>query len=395
MKRSDKMSTVGIVAEFNPLHTGHEYLIKEAKKLGNVVCVISSNFVQRGDTAIYDKRIRAKSALLCGCDICIELPVLWSMSTAQNFALGAVSNLINMGCDTIAFGSECGDIDELTALSCIIESDEFKNHLSSELKKGITFAKARENAVRLCGGNYKLLSGANNNLAIEYIAVAKKIKPDISFFTVKRIGAEHDSKNEDAFVCASFIREKIKENLLSETKNYIPDIIYELFEKSPYSDINRLENAILAVLRTRSKEDLKNLPDVSEGIENRLYSAIKVSSDMVSLYNELKVKRYTLARIRRLVISAFLGLGNSLFMKSPPYIRILGFNKTGEQILKNSSNTSTVPVITKVSDIDSLSQEAKLVFETECRATDLYNLSLNVPSKSGTEFTEKIIKMEC
>jgi predicted nucleotidyltransferase len=288
------MKITGITAEYNPLHNGHIYHMEESKRITGcdaLIVAMSGDFVQRGEPAIFDKWERAAKAVEQGADLVLEIPQVYACSSAEFFARGAVSVLAGLGvCDFIAFGSECGDIDELTALSCIIESDEFKNHLSSELKKGITFAKARENAVRLCGGNYKLLSGANNNLAIEYIAVAKKIKPDISFFTVKRIGAEHDSKNEDVFVCASFIREKIKENLFSETKNYIPDIIYELFEKSPYSDINRLENAILAVLRTRSKEDLKNLPDVSEGIENRLYSAIRVSSDIDSLYNELIVE---------------------------------------------------------------------------------------------------------
>ena len=127
------MSTVGIIAEFNPLHKGHEYLISEAKKLGSVVCVISGNFVQRGETAIAEKRVRAKAALIAGADIVLELPVLWSMSTAQNFALGGVSALWYAGCDTLMFGSECGNVDELIKTADILESDEFSKNIESPI----------------------------------------------------------------------------------------------------------------------------------------------------------------------------------------------------------------------------------------------------------------------
>ena len=144
------MAVVGIIAEFNPFHTGHKYLLDAAKKKGTVVCALSGNFVQRGDVAFSEKRKRAEAALLCGADLVATLPVCWSMSTAQNFALGGVSVLKECGCDTIMFGSECGNVDTLLETADVLESEAFKEELGKELKKGITFAAARQKAIVNC-----------------------------------------------------------------------------------------------------------------------------------------------------------------------------------------------------------------------------------------------------
>ena len=169
------MSNFGIICEFNPLHKGHEYLITEARKKGQVICVISGNFVQRGDTAIAEKAVRTEAALNCGADLVIELPVLWSMSTAQNFALGGVSALEFAGCDNLIFGSECGDVSRLTKTADILSSPLFPQILSKYTSNGITFAKARGNAAIELGADSDILTGANNNLAIEYILAARSI----------------------------------------------------------------------------------------------------------------------------------------------------------------------------------------------------------------------------
>ncbi len=387
------MSVTGIIAEFNPLHKGHEYLIKAAKKQGAVICVISSNFVQRGDTAITEKRLRAKAALDCGADLVLELPVLWSMSTAQNFALGGVSALNFAGCDKIMFGSECGDIKSLEKASKMLSLPEFSERLAEYIKTGITFAAAREKAALDCGAD-NVFSGANNNLAIEYISAARKLGANLEFETLKRIGAKHDSLLEDEFVSASLLREKFLKGDFEFCRKYMPENSFKTLDSDNLSDINRLENAILAALRTKSLEELSRLPDISEGVENKLFSAIRLAVSLDALYNEIKVKRYTLARIRRLVLSAFLGFDNSFFMKPLPYLRILGFNKTGQALLKDISKTCPVPIITRTSDAEKLSASAKKVFETECRATDLYCLSLKKPLECGLEYKYKIIKTE-
>lgn len=388
------MSVVGIVAEFNPLHKGHEYLISEAKKQGLVVVVMSGNFVQRGDPAIAEKRIRTEAALRCGADLVVELPVLWSMSTAENFALGAVSILENMGCDKIMFGSECGNIESLIKAADILLSDSFSKKLAGELKKGITFAVAREAAAKELGCQGNILSKPNNNLAIEYIKAAKKIGADIEFLTVKRIGADHDSSEEAEFVSASLLREKLRLGDFDFCSKYMSKNALALFTQDTVSDIRRIDRAVLSVLRTKTLDDLKNLPDVSEGIENKLLSAIRLAESLDDLYNRLKVKRYTMARIRRLVLWGFIGADNSFFMKSPPYIRVLGFNKFGEAQLKIGAKKSDVPVVTRAADIKQLDCNAQKVFDTECRATDLFGLTLKKPLECGLEYISKIIKTE-
>lgn len=386
------MFLTGVIAEFNPLHKGHEYLLKKAGEKGPVICVISGNFVQRGETAIAEKRIRTKAALMCGADLVLELPVLWSMSTAQNFALGGVSALHYAGCDRIMFGSEKGDVEELKKASDILHYPDFSMYLEKELKKGITFAAARQLAAEKCGLDGKILEGPNNNLGLEYIGAAKILGSDVQFETVGRKGAGHDSPHESEFVSASFIRQKLKKGE-SITEKYMPKEIINLFRDN-ISDMNKLEKAILGVLRTKTIEDLRKLPDISEGIENKILSNITLSGSLEELYNGIKVKRYTLARIRRLVLSAFIGADNTFFMKPLPYIRVLGFNKTGQELLADRLSKSPVPVIAKTKDINNLDSVSKKVFETECRATDLFGLSLDNPLPCGLEYTSKIITLE-
>ncbi len=393
LQRSDNLDVLGIIAEFNPLHNGHKYLINEAKKHGTVICAISGNFVQRGDTAIFEKRLRAKAALACGADIVVELPVCYSMSTAQNFALGVVSILAALGCNSLMFGSECGDVDALVKTSEILSSDNFSKALPSYLEKGLTFAKARQCAAEDCGAPKGILEGANNNLAIEYITAARNINCKMSFKTVKRIGAMHDSGNlSGAFASASAIRETIKTSGISTCRKYLPIEAYEVFKTADYSDISNLETAIISALRSKRKSDFKYLPDLSEGLENKLYSAVRATCALDELYEDMKVKRYTLARIRRLVLSAFLGLDNRLFMKTPPYIRVLGFNKTGEKHLRAVKPTSFIPVIMRANEIEALGDDAQYMFEIENRTTDVYALSLKKPFDCGLEYTARLIK---
>lgn len=386
------MSAVGIIAEFNPLHKGHEYLLKEAKKHGTVVCVLSGNFVQRGDTAVVDKRVRAKMALECGADVVLELPVCWSMSTAQNFALGGVSLLKEAGCDKIIFGSECGNIEKLLKTAEILISKEFSSVLEKELKKGVTFAAAREKAAVKLGAEKGILSKPNNNLAIEYIIAAKTLGYTLEFLTVKRKGADHDSTQINEFVSASLLREWLYNGDFDSAKAFMSQKAFSLLNANEISDIKRLETAILAVLRTKTLEELSKLPDVSEGLHNKLFAAIRTATTLEEVYGAVKVKRYTLARIRRIVLSAFLGLDNTFFMKSVPYLRVLGFNKAGEKFLKGSIKKSTLPIIVRAADIKKASADAQTVFETEAKATDLFALSTKVPLVCGLEYTAKLIK---
>ena len=395
MRRSEILSVTGIIAEFNPLHTGHALLLERAKERGTVVAVMSGNFVQRGDLAIAEKRVRARAALLSGADLVLELPVAYSMSTAQNFALGGVSALNAVGCDSLIFGSESGDITELAAACEILNTKEFSERLNIHLSTGMTFAAARENAACDLGLKKGVLSGANNNLAVEYMCAAKNIGAYFEFVTLKRQGAGHDSPEvSGGYASASNIRERLLSGDYDFCRSYISESVFSLLQPSNIADIRRIEKAVLAVLRTRTLNELKSLPDISEGIENKLFSAIRVATSLDDLYNRVKVKRYTLARIRRLALSALIGLDSTFFMKQPPYIRVLGFNERGMTLLKERSGNSAIPVVTRVSEIKKLSEPALKLFETECRATDLFALALPTPAPCGLEYTSKIIKTE-
>ncbi len=388
------MSAVGIIAEFNPLHTGHKRLIDHAHTIGDtVVCAISGNFVQRGDVAILSKYQRAKFALLSGADIVAEMPVLWSMSTAQNFALCGVWQLYNLGCEKIVFGSECGDIAVLKNAADILKSDGFFEKVTEKAKSGVTFAVAREAVAAEMGVDPLLLRGANNNLGIEYILAAKKLNLPIEFHTIKRLGAGHDSNEiDDGFVSSSFIREELFKGNIGYTERFMPKEIRGIINDEHIANINRLKNAILYSLRTKTVDDFKNLPDISEGLENKIYFSVRVATSLDELYNAIKTKRYTLARIRRLVLSAFLGFDNQFFMTTPPYVRVLGFDANGLEHLKKPQGV--IPIITRALQIKNLDEDAQKIFDIECRATDTYNLALGKPIQCGSEQRMKILKKE-
>lgn len=329
-------------------------------------------------------------ALKCGADIVLELPILWSMSTAQNFALGAVWQLYQAGCDEIIFGSECGDIKRHEAIAEILLSDEFSAQISEEVKKGITFAVARQKAIKNLGGDEPLLENPNDNLGIEYIVAAKKLHLDIKFSCVKRQGIGHDKGAKDGFASASYIREAVKKEELEDLAEYMPNESLSLLKNADISDMSLLERAILSSLRLMKKEEFKDLPDLSEGLNNALFAAARQADSYLELCDLLKSKRYTLARIRRLILAAYLRLDNEFFMATPPYVRVLGFNRFGERYLK--SFKSVAPFAMRVSDILNLDERGKKVFEIECRATDIFALSLKNPQKCGGEYTLNLIK---
>ena len=305
--------------------------------------------------------------------------------------MGGISALYAAGCDTVMFGSECGDINELLTAADALSTNEYRTWLSEYLATGMTFAAARERAAGLKNG---ILSFPNNNLAVEYILAARSIGADFKFVTVKRVGQAHDSMETGEFVSASLLRQKLLCGDYDFCKKYIPKEAESLFVGENFADMRRIETAVLSVLRLKTENELKNLPDISEGIENKLFSAIKLATSLDELYNTVKVKRYTHARIRRLDLSVFIGLDNALFMKIPPYIRVLGCNKNGEEHLKKQLNSSFIPLVMRVSDIKNLSDAANLMFAAECRAADLYSLALPKALPCGSEYTAKIIKTE-
>lgn len=387
------MKTAAVIAEFNPFHNGHKYLCETARNLGadRVIAVMSGNWVQRGDTAIISKFARAKQALKCGFDLVVELPTYWAMSTAQSFATGAIDIISNLGADMLVFGSECGDATKIMKAAYCIRSKEFENTLKELLSNGIPLAKARETAVEQLCGNGDVLSSPNDTLATEYILAAKSINSKMSFHAVKRTGVDHDSDKSSGDICsASMLRNLIKKGDLYEAGRFMPPAAYEIlkdeYENGKVSDINRLEKPILAFLRTASPEHYKVLPDISEGIENRIYGAVRMSATLDELMEYTAAKRYTNARLRRLILAAALGENAENIPKYVPYIRVLGCNRLGADILTCARTFSKLPIIMRATSL-----KGEPTFEFENKATDIYALSQASPPDCGAEFTNGII----
>ncbi len=347
---------IGVICEFNPFHKGHKYLIDTLKKNGNnVICVMSGNFVQRGEFAICDKFERTKAALEGGADLVIELPTAVSTASAEGFAKGGIELIEALGCvDAIAFGAENDNLDELRAIAEKLIDKEVQEEISQKMKSGISYPAARS---RVLGTD--ILDYPNNILACEYLKFAS-----LPCIAVKRIGGGYNSDDED--FSASAIRSKLKQEDICTMKN--------------------CEAAVLYRLRTMSKEELVKIEDVSEGLENRIYESAKIATSLDELYELIKSKRYTLSRIKRIVLRAYLGINKD--DEATPYIRILGFNETGKGLLTKIKEKSTLPIISKRSDCDKKQLE---YFEEECKRTDLYNLGFVPARPCGTEQTSKII----
>lgn len=396
------MKIGGIVAEYNPFHNGHKYQLQKSVEMGELthtVAVMSSNYVQRGEAAIVSKWARAEMAVKNGIDLVIELPTLWSTSYAQRFAEGAVSLLDAFGCvDTLSFGSESGNIDELIACKNAINSEEVTERLRENLDVGLSFATARAEALRSVCGNrfFDILDGANNTLGIEYLNALDRFGSKIEPMTIQRKGASHDSfMRSDNFASASDIRRMIREND-KEWENYVPLSVSEVYNreasdgKAPCLN-EKLEFSILCCMRQLSAEDIGLSPDVSEGIEYRIHEAALKARNLDELYSLAKTKRYSHARIRRIVLHAFMGFVADDYKGNPPYIHVLAMNDKGKEILKEAKEKAKLPIVTKASDFDELDEYGRHVFSLEDMCTDVFSLSSPAILPCGREKTNGIV----
>jgi predicted nucleotidyltransferase len=337
-------------------------------------------------------------ALTGGVDLVLELPLPWAMASAERFALGGVSVLHALGCvNTLSFGSECGDTVALQELAALIDTDAYKQALKTSLAGGITYAAARQKAAELCKADNlaTLLSAPNNTLGLEYIRAATKIGANFRFHTLKRVGAAHNTtQTRDNIASASYIRALLREDKVDDATIYIPDASADILKSavtSGYTAKNTeiLEHALLARLRTMEMSDLAALPYISEGLEHRLYQAIRTADHYDTLLDTVKTRRYTAARLRRILWSALLGMPSEKRYSTPPYIRVLAMNERGREIL--SAAAPTLPILTRAAQAEKLPATAQEIFALECRATDLHALALSSPLPCGTDQTTKII----
>ncbi len=400
---------LAIIAEYNPFHNGHLYQLQKSKKDLNPdysICIMSGNFVQRGDTSLVDKWSKTEMALKSGFDLVIELPVVYSISSAENFAEGSIKILDAFDNVTLSFGSECGNIDILNDIADVLynEPKEYGTILTHELSKGLSYPKARENALLLYLNDVRkyanVLSNPNNILGIEYLKAIKKLNSRVIPYTVKRIDSGyHSLKTKDRLASATAIRELLKNK--EDVKKLLPLSSYEILQRNinhgkMINNISIFEKEIIYTLRKMSVKEIANLQDVTEGLENVIKQAANTSNNLEDLIDKIKSKRYTRSRIQRILLYALLDITKKdikTSYKVKPYIRILGISNKGKLLLSQISNNPKYPVITSVKKFIDTNNNKTLntMLEKDILASNIYTLGYEYEAKSNLDYTKKLI----
>lgn len=408
---------LGIIAEYNPFHNGHMYHLQKAKEQSGAqycICVMSGNFVQRGNTSIVNKWKKAEMALLNGVDLVIELPTIYGVASAEGFSLGAIKLLNNLKIvDAISFGTETSDFAALNNISSIVNEEpmKYKSILNSELKKGLSFPKARENALMLYLNDNKrydnILNTPNNILAIEYLKALKKIKSIIQPIPIKREKVYYnDNVIVDEFASATAIRKLLKNEEFSEIRKVVPKSTYQILEKETelgnvVLDLSRYEKEIIYNLRRMTVSEIAELPDVNEGLEHSLKNAANYSNDITNLINIVKTKRYTVTRIQRILICALLGITKrdvGMAKKTEPYIRVLGFNEKGKELIsrinKQNPKATVITSVKKFQDKNNNNKNSKIykrLLDIDIFSTNVYTMACKSESLANLDYTKNMV----
>ena len=402
------MKTYGIICEYNPFHNGHIYQIEETRKHGatHIVAIMSGNYVQRGDVAMIDKFARAKAAVKGGVDLVVEMPVVYSLSSANFFARAGVMMLGALGCvDGISFGSECGDIELLKNAAMASLSMSTKEKIETKVKplleQGMSFPAAMQQAIAIENGPMiaAAFDSPNNTLAVEYLKAMKLLDLDFDIFTIKRKGAAHDSSEaSDGIASGSLIREMIEdgEDVSAYVPGYMEEIINEYADKQKLAYFDNLERELLFVLRSAVPPMIAECPDVDPGLVNLIFKAGIDSNSIDEFLEKAGTKRYTEARLRRILLNMYIGSKASDLMLMPPYGRVLAFNERGTEILKASKekaegNKLAIPFGTSLKDIIEINRPPISRFaDISNRATNLYGLASRTVRPCAEDFTAQI-----
>lgn len=387
------------VCEYDPLHNGHVHHISQMKNGGfdAVIIVMSGNFTQRGEIAVLDKYTRAKHAVLAGADMVVELPTVFSTAPAEIFASGAVKIIGSMGGGTLCFGTECGEKKDFLNLAKAMQSEtrEFKDELKRQLDSGKPFALARANAVKqtVKGINTDLLDNPNCILGIEYTRAILNREVDVDVLPILRVGGGYKEKNAEGKFCSSTaIREAIRQLKPKKIKKYLPDFVYsDLPESLPDPS-----QAVIFSLLEKSSDSIGETLDCSEGLENRIKIMARSARTFTGLIDRLETKRYTRARLSRIITSSMLGITGKTVqkcLKDNLYVKVLAVAKDKTDLLSEFSEKSGrkrggVNLVTRKSDADALTGTARMAFEIDVLANDIFGLVSRVKTN---EFDMKII----
>lgn len=389
------MGAAGIIVEYNPLHSGHLRLLEAGRAaLGPdtaMVCVMSGNFVQRGDFALLRKHARARAAVESGADLVLELPLPWAVASAEGFAAGGVQALAATGVvEHLLFGSECGDVSALERVAAALLAPSFRDRLREALPGAVSFAAARQRALTglLPEEDAALLESPNNILGIEYCKSILAQGAALTPLALPRLGAAHGGgrpgeHNGIPMASASYLRSLTVE----DWEPYVPPRAAALYTRAAaaglLADGSKFEVAVLALLRAKPEADFAAVRGVSEGLEHRLAAAVREATSLDDLYTRLKTKRYPHARLRRLVLDAALGIPAEL--PAPPYIQVLGARKTALSRLKQAA----LPAGTSLADLARSGAEAAKISELHSKAVDFSALCRVKTQPMGLAFTTK------
>jgi predicted nucleotidyltransferase len=397
------MKIVGLVVEYNPFHNGHLYHLNKSKEVTNAthsIAVMSGNFLQRGEPALFDKYTRAQIAVSNGVDLVVELPSLFACQSAEIFSHGAVTLLNSLNCiDSICFGSEEGDIQILYQIASILTNEpiQFKNILKAYLDEGLLFAVARSKALYdyISSNNLldipeeklnTILNSSNNILGIEYIKSLIRLNSNIKPYTITRIKSEYNSEIISSNICsATAIRKVLKDYCeLSDISNVVPYHTLYAIENSIKKEFNPMFDEyyfdIIKQIIVRDINNLNSYFDVNEGIENKIYKSVFTSNSLDSLQQDIKSKRYTLTRVKRILNNILLGITKEDMNKVKsisyiPYVRVLAFNDKGREIIKQIKLNSDICIVNKFANIDFNSDDLfKTLINYDIKASNIYNL---------------------
>lgn len=402
------MKTYGIICEYNPFHNGHLYQIEETKKqtgATHIVAVMSGNYVQRGEPALLDKFKRAEIAVKNGVDLVVEMPVQYTLANAELFARCGVMLLGALRCvDGISFGSECGSLEQLKECADAITAVSTPENIKPLLEQGMPYPEAIHQLVSFKYGPLvgDLLNSPNNILGIEYLKSLKilGLEEKIAPFTIKREGSGHDSdEHSDKFASGEYIRRLIDDG--EDFSKFVPkdtlDAVNEYDDNDLLCWFENFERILLYRLRTISPQELATTPDVGQGLENRIFQAARMATSLEDLLDKVKVKRYPMARIKRILLNALFGIKTEDLKVPPMYGRILALNDKGAEILRLAGSLPedklSVPFSSSLKDFINPKAENKNLMRSiglNTISNDIYALGSREIRASGMDFTGKV-----
>jgi predicted nucleotidyltransferase len=398
------MRITGVVAEYNPFHSGHEYQLRMARRLSGCDCiavVMSGNYVQRGEPAIIDKFKRAEAAIYGGADIVIELPMPFSCQNAEMFAHAAIMELKKLNVDSISFGCETDNVRLLKKIALLQLTPGFNNYIKEEMKKGLSYPNAMSNALKfILNEEAEAVYSPNNVLAVEYIKSAVKLNLELQYYPVKRVGMAHnDTEISGLFHSATAIRNAIMEgsfdNLMLTEKS--TELIKKFFyEHNKYNTLNNYRDYLYYKIITC--DDLEEIYEINEGLNNKIISQVYKHETIDEFIMSLKSKRYTYSKLRRSLLNILLGIKKvdiiNIMSTNDKYVKVLAFNNTGRKAIKNAVNNGTI-VINRYSDYkkNNLTPEKLMRFNITNKTSNIYYLPLE-NRKMNSEYFENAVYVD-